>query len=198
MDALKMDFPDESFDLVISANLTEHIADPCQFIRECYRVLKSTGLAYFETYPIWTSARGHHVMRCLVHQYCEADADFRDDGSILPDWSHLRYSEAQVRELLAGRLSPKVVDYITNLIYHSHELNRTGWRRINGAFEEMFPVRQLTTNPVADPDISQRPADGLDDYDVAGFRLTARKVPEKLLPQLVRHLLLPRLRRLGL
>jgi ubiquinone/menaquinone biosynthesis C-methylase UbiE len=155
MDALRTDFPDESFDLVISANIIEHIADSCQFIRECHRVLKPTGLAYFETYPIWTSARGHHVMRCLVHQYGAADADFRDDGSILPDWPHLRYSEAQVRELLAGKLSQKAVDYIVNLIYHSEELNRTGWRRINAAFEQMFPVRKLATSPVADADVTE-------------------------------------------
>ena len=46
----------------------------------------------------------------------------------------------------------------------------------------------MTTNPVADADLSRTHADGLDDYDVAGFPLTARKALEGFLQQLIRRL----------
>jgi hypothetical protein len=46
----------------------------------------------------------------------------------------------------------------------------------------------MTTNPLADADLSRTHADGLDDYDVAGFPLTARKALEGFLQQLIRRL----------
>ncbi|MCX8118181.1 MAG: class I SAM-dependent methyltransferase [Desulfobacterota bacterium] len=36
-------FPDESFEFVLCSNGIEHLEDPFQFIRECYRVLKTKG-----------------------------------------------------------------------------------------------------------------------------------------------------------
>lgn len=36
-------FPDESFEFVLCSNGIEHLEDPFQFIRECYRILKENG-----------------------------------------------------------------------------------------------------------------------------------------------------------
>ncbi|MGB9628916.1 MAG: class I SAM-dependent methyltransferase [Thermodesulfobacteriota bacterium] len=36
-------FPDESFDYILCSNTIEHLEDPYQFVRECYRILKERG-----------------------------------------------------------------------------------------------------------------------------------------------------------
>ncbi len=45
MDATRLDFPDETFDMVVSANVMEHVHNPLAYIRECARVLKKSGIA---------------------------------------------------------------------------------------------------------------------------------------------------------
>ncbi len=47
MNALEIDFPDESFDIVYAANLLHHLPDPERAIREIHRVLKPGGKACF-------------------------------------------------------------------------------------------------------------------------------------------------------
>ena len=49
-DALKMPFPDNSFDLVWSLESGEHMPDKRQFIQECYRVLKPNGTFIMATW----------------------------------------------------------------------------------------------------------------------------------------------------
>ena len=49
-DALKMPFPDESFDLVWSLESGEHMPDKRKFLQECYRVLKPGGMFIFATW----------------------------------------------------------------------------------------------------------------------------------------------------
>ena len=80
MSGLDLKFPDESFDLVVSANVLEHVPCPNIFIKEAARVLKPSGICWMETAPVWTSARGHHVMKSMVDQSCPWERGFSDDG----------------------------------------------------------------------------------------------------------------------
>ena len=43
IDACKIDFPDQSFDVVISSNLIHHIAYPLKHFQEVNRILKNNG-----------------------------------------------------------------------------------------------------------------------------------------------------------
>ncbi len=45
--------PDESFDSAISTSVLEHLEEPEQALRECYRVLKSGGVAIYSVPFIW-------------------------------------------------------------------------------------------------------------------------------------------------
>jgi ubiquinone/menaquinone biosynthesis C-methylase UbiE len=47
INAMAIDFPDNTFDIVYAANLLHHIPDPTQVIREMHRVLKPGGKACF-------------------------------------------------------------------------------------------------------------------------------------------------------
>ena len=46
-DALKLPFPDRSFDVAVCAQVYEHTADPERMMREIHRVLRENGLCFF-------------------------------------------------------------------------------------------------------------------------------------------------------
>jgi len=46
-DAMNITFPDNSFDIVICAQIYEHVPDAQKMIKEIYRVLKPQGVCYF-------------------------------------------------------------------------------------------------------------------------------------------------------
>ncbi len=50
-DMMNLDFPSKTFDLVIHSETLEHIPDPLQGLKECYRVLKQRGHCIF-TIPV--------------------------------------------------------------------------------------------------------------------------------------------------
>jgi len=194
MDGMDLSFPDSSFDLVISANVMEHVSDPIRYISEASRVTKLTGIAYFETAPVWSSARGHHVMESMVAENCPQENDFRDDGSVIPDWSHLKLDEAQMRNQIQGKVRPETVEYILWYLYHSGDLNKTPWSRVRSALEAQFQVTKITECPIPVSDQSKMPNDEHEDYNVYGFAAVCRATSQNG----VLRRLIWRLRRFGL
>ena len=55
----------ESFDLVLSHAVIEHVADATQYLVECRRVMKADGRMYLSTAP-YLSFAGAHLPRLLV------------------------------------------------------------------------------------------------------------------------------------
>ena len=178
MDGMNLEFPDNSFDLVISANVMEHVSDPIRYIREAARVTKPCGLSYFETAPVWSSARGHHVMESMIAENCPQEASFKDDGSIIPDWAHLKFDESRMREQINGKLKPETVEYILWYLYRSGDLNKTPWDVIREALEASFSNQRIATWAVDRSDDSRMPTDGNQDYNVYGFSAVCRKRPQ--------------------
>ncbi len=77
-DALRMPFPDESFDLVWSLESGEHMPDKRKFLQECYRVLKPGGMFIFATWchrpiaplaPLLTAEEQAHLAK-IYRVYC--------------------------------------------------------------------------------------------------------------------------------
>jgi len=58
-DALSLPFENESFDVVISASLIEHVSQPLLLINEANRVLKSGGILYLSFPPFYSPVWGH-------------------------------------------------------------------------------------------------------------------------------------------
>lgn len=174
MDGTRLEFPDNSFDLVISANVMEHVGEPEKYVSEAARVLKPNGVAYFETAPSWTSARGHHVMECMVEENCPDETQFVDDGSVIPDWSHLRLDREAMRSQLVDRLQPATVEYILWYLYDSNDLNKAPWSRVRSLFETLFEHARISIWPLNDTDNSCCPTEGDEDYQVYGFSAVCR------------------------
>lgn len=64
-DGCALPFPDESFDLVLSHAVIEHVADAPLYLRECRRVLTPEGRFYLSTAP-YLSFAGAHLPRLRV------------------------------------------------------------------------------------------------------------------------------------
>lgn len=178
MDGMQLQFPDASFDLVISANVIEHVPDPVRFIREAARVLKPNGVCYMETAPVWSGPRGHHIMESMIAENCPQETQFRDDGTIIPDWSHLTMSKSQMADLLREKLLPETCSYILEFLYDSTHLNRKPWSVISAAFQASFPVVRMHTWEQGSNGMACVPVDGLEDYSVYGFNAVCRKRPQ--------------------
>lgn len=76
MNAENMLFPDNIFEIVISNDAFEHIADVPRAISEVYRVLKEKGIAYVRIHLFTSLSGGHH-------------AEWTNTRKI-PPWDHLR------------------------------------------------------------------------------------------------------------
>jgi SAM-dependent methyltransferase len=194
MNGLDLQFEDHSFDMVISANVMEHVSDPVKYITECARVVKPNGIAYFETAPIWTSARGHHIHEDMVLENCPGESNYRNDGSLIPDWSHLTMTRNELFDVIAPKLQPQTCDYILWYLYESNDVNKTPWSTINTALRETFADVKVHTWDVKMPEASRKPKNTGEDHSVFGFAATLRK--KKM--NGIRRRLIWRLRRLGL
>lgn len=75
-DALALNYPDASFDVVICSHVYEHVPDAAKMMAEIYRVLKPGGLCYF--------AAGNRVMWNEPHYNLPL-------LSVLPRWLAHRY-----------------------------------------------------------------------------------------------------------
>jgi SAM-dependent methyltransferase len=58
----ELPFADESFDIVYSANVLEHTADPERVLAECLRVLKKGGLLHMEMPNFLSYFEGHYMV----------------------------------------------------------------------------------------------------------------------------------------
>jgi ubiquinone/menaquinone biosynthesis C-methylase UbiE len=71
MDAARLDFTNNTFDLTFSYDAFEHFRDPAAVFREIIRVTKPGGHIYFEFGPLFMSPLGLHAYRSVRVPYCQ-------------------------------------------------------------------------------------------------------------------------------
>lgn len=127
MNAQKLEFADDTFDLIVSMSTFEHIADVPMALSEISRVLRPGGTVLLSFEPLWTCAYGHHL-----HQYSELSA-------LVPSWAHLIWDRHQMREQLektwpiAKELS---LDEAIAWIYDEPVINRVSIDQMRAYFRE--------------------------------------------------------------
>lgn len=85
--AEQMPFAEESFDVVVSAAVFEHIHDIGEALREIERVLKPGGLLYATFSPTWWHYNGPHLMRTVGVPWAHV---FFSDKTLLNVLRHYR------------------------------------------------------------------------------------------------------------
>jgi ubiquinone/menaquinone biosynthesis C-methylase UbiE len=116
-DAQRLMYRDGWFDLVVSFDAFEHIADPAQALAEVARVLKYGGVFYVTFDPIWTADTGSH----FSHRVPEP-------------WAHLRISNDDfvARMTSSGASEDEIRDF-------RNAMNR--WRA--SQFQELFETKAI-------------------------------------------------------
>ncbi len=71
MEAERLRFPDESFDLVFSFNSFEHFRRPDVALDEATRVVRRGGHVHLDFGPLWAAPRGLHAWRQVAIPYCQ-------------------------------------------------------------------------------------------------------------------------------
>jgi SAM-dependent methyltransferase len=77
----RMDFPERSFDLVVSHEVFEHIRDVDAAARSLSRLLKPDGLTYVYVHNFASLSGGHHI----AWKYPDSEP-----SRVVPPWDHLR------------------------------------------------------------------------------------------------------------
>ncbi len=143
MDGQNLSFDDDSFDLVISLNVLEHVPNPAQYLHECYRVMRPGGYGFFSWYPLWSGATGHHVHPDMVISKAKklglTAPRYSLDGTSIPFWGHLLFSASEMLDFLVEqRQYPlKLAEWMRDYIYYGDDLNRWLWRDVWRSFQAL-------------------------------------------------------------
>lgn len=127
MNAEELDFPEASFDLILSVSTFEHLHDGPRVLREMHRVLRPGGSALVSFEPVWTCSYGHH----LHH--------LPDLARLIPPWAHLVCTPEQLRAVLRERWpaeAPLALEAALDAIYHADVINRRPGRALLRWFQE--------------------------------------------------------------
>lgn len=76
MDVTNMEFKDCTFDCVVSFDAFEHFMDPSKALLEMLRVTKPKGFVYLDFGPIYYSAYGLHLYKCIYVPYSQYLFDY--------------------------------------------------------------------------------------------------------------------------
>lgn len=143
MDGQNLAFDDCSFDLVISLNVLEHVPNPAQYLRECYRVMRPGGYGFFSWYPLWSGATGHHVHPDMVINHSQKlglkPPHYSLDGTSIPFWGHLLFSAQEMLDFLINerQYALELAQWMRDYIYYGKDLNRWLWRDVWRSFQAL-------------------------------------------------------------
>lgn len=140
-DIRKTNFKDESFDLIFSVAVFEHINDFEKALAEIYRLTKKGGYVYAFFGPIWSSSLGHHVKARFGNDEARHWDPTRNP---IPDYAHLLNNPEELKKLIKNQVSDGLMEEIINWIYCSKDINRVHYEDYIKVFNSSkFKVENL-------------------------------------------------------
>ncbi len=188
MDGQQLTFPSCSFDVVMSINILEHVANPIKYLQECCRVLRSGGVAYFSWYPVWSSATGHHVHPDMISMAAgnlgvEVPNHYELDGTTIPLWGHLLLNQEEMLSLLVEqkRYDSSLAKWIVNCVYQDSHINRWFWDDISAAFNltswKVMEIKPSRRNiPLQVSELLQKKYTQTEQFAVSGCQIVVQKI----------------------
>lgn len=102
-DAAHMDFPDESFDVIVMNDAMEHVDDPMGVLNEAARVLKKGGRLYLN-FPPYNHPYGAHLSDCIGFPWVHV---FFSDQVLIEAYKILCRDKPDGDKRIAFRISTK-------------------------------------------------------------------------------------------
>lgn len=133
MDARSLDFPEQSFDLVVGVAILEHLHDLPVALQSICRILRPGGIAYLHGGPLWQGPKGHHVW---VDGPSGRHYRFTGDNP-LADWEHLySNSDELAARLVADGCPQGDATAIVDWVYRDPSISRVPTAEIERNFRE--------------------------------------------------------------
>lgn len=172
-------FAPQSIDVVFGVAVLEHIGGLDRFFAGVRHALKPGGLMYAHGGPVWTSARGHHV---IVKDGTRPYRFGVDAMNPIRDWTHLVLSRQEmIEDLVARDVPPADAEKIGFRVYDDDDVNRLGFKSICGIFDASgLSLVERLENAFKPPPpgllarIERGPYGGEERYDVTGVTFVAR------------------------
>ncbi len=142
-DARKMSFADNTFDIIFSISVFEHVHNLESALAEMYRVLRPGGFLFTEFGPIWSSVWGHHLW--IYH----GDSVRHWENTPLPPYAHLLMSERDLRSWCDTKYNDSILTHkICEYVFKSDEQNRLFYSDYENLFlDSDFKTLFLTGYP---------------------------------------------------
>lgn len=110
---------DATADIVFSCNAFQFVNFE-GVLADAHRVLRSRGILYAHFGPIWSGPDGHQLE---YTQYNGKELQFWQD-TLLPPYSHLRFSADELRSILCTALPADLVEVLVWHVHSSPTINR--------------------------------------------------------------------------
>ena len=164
VDGGTMAFPDNSFDLLVSYNVFEHLDSPQACFNDAARLLKPGGVLFISVNPIFNCDWGYHAYRAVPIPYCQHLFD---------------------RELLNEKIREIGIQDLGRELTDPQSLNEWKWSEFSSLFSseprlELIDLKlqksiQHLKWILEFPNSFQGRGLSYDDVSVAGFQVTLRK-----------------------
>lgn len=129
MEADRLGYADNTFDIVYSIATLEHVPRPEAALNEITRVLKPGGYAYVQAAPLYHSPYGHHMF-----------AYFMDEP-----WIHLRKSKSEIRAYALEHGIDKRVARDFGVSFDEYLDEMLNFDHVNGLFLSEFGLDRFQT-----------------------------------------------------
>lgn len=150
MSITSLDLADDTFDLVVSHEVFEHLPDIASALRSLHRILKPGGMTYIYVHNYTSLSGGHHI----AWKYPDSEP-----STVVPPWDHLRENRY-----------PEIPSWINRLRMQDYQT----------AFKEQFEILHwLPTNTEGESLLTPEIQAELSDYSeeellAKGFIVIAR------------------------
>lgn len=114
-----MPFANCTADVVFSCNAFQFV-DFAAVLKEAHRILRTRGILYAHFGPIWSGPDGHQLEYI---EYEGKELQFWQD-TLLPPYSHLRFSAEELRSVLSTALPTDLVNILVWHVHSSTTINR--------------------------------------------------------------------------
>ena len=131
MDATKMDFAENSFDVCLSIATLEHVADPSKALAEMKRVVQPGGYIYVQAGPLYFSPFGHHMF------------GFFDDYP----WIHLRLTKEEIIKYCDRKGINEEIRKAVNKSADEHIDSMLNDAHINGKKFQEYNLSEFMSDP---------------------------------------------------